>query len=179
LGSTVVTTDDFGHALFDVSLSVVANGDDLITATATEAGGSTSEFSFGVTVASVDPPAPEPEPVLSVEEQIAATLDSINEFVSTGVLNQRAGKAVSMTLNNALKQLEKGNTNSATNMLEASANKVRALVRSGRLSTDDGQALLDQLDEVVDELLGETSGEFSTLDTVFSGNKVGKMLHRV
>ena len=49
-------------------------------------------------------------------------------------------------------------------------NAALGLVRANADSVTDG---------IVDQLQSETSGEFSTLDSVFSGNKVGKLLHKV
>jgi hypothetical protein len=48
LGSTNVTTDASGHASFDVTLPVKSVGGQIITATATDPDGNTSEFSAGL-----------------------------------------------------------------------------------------------------------------------------------
>jgi hypothetical protein len=63
LGSTSVTTDAFGDANFTVTLPVGSSVGSVVTATATDAGGNTSEFSQCVTVAvGVPTSTPTPEP---------------------------------------------------------------------------------------------------------------------
>ena len=54
LGSTTVTTDAGGNAAFDVTLPAATLSDELITATATDSNGSTSEFSLALPVAPVE-----------------------------------------------------------------------------------------------------------------------------
>lgn len=48
LGAALVTTDGLGHVAFDVTLPAMQHAGDLVTATATDASGNTSEFSRGV-----------------------------------------------------------------------------------------------------------------------------------
>src|SRR5205807_363228 len=46
LGSTTVTTDASGNASYSAAYNVQTNPDDVLTATATDANGNTSEFSL-------------------------------------------------------------------------------------------------------------------------------------
>jgi hypothetical protein len=61
LGSTSVTTDGNGNASFNISVNVAVATGRIITATATDSIGNTSEFSAGLTVPTL-PPSPPPTP---------------------------------------------------------------------------------------------------------------------
>jgi hypothetical protein len=52
LGSTLVTTDATGTAVFDVVLPIPGSGGEVVTATATDSDGNTSEFSAALTMVS-------------------------------------------------------------------------------------------------------------------------------
>ena len=59
LGSTVVSTDNSGNATFDINLPTATNPGAVVTATATDTSGNTSEFAADVTASSLSssPPA--------------------------------------------------------------------------------------------------------------------------
>lgn len=62
VGDVTVTTDAFGNATFAATFSAVPIGQ-VITATATEVSGNTSEFSLATMVVAPQPPPPPPPPV--------------------------------------------------------------------------------------------------------------------
>ncbi len=77
------------------------------------------------------------------EESIADTVDQIITMVEEGKLNE--GQAVSLIqkLDSAIKKLEDGKDNSAYNMLQSCINHIEAFIKSGVLTFEDGQPLID------------------------------------
>jgi YVTN family beta-propeller protein len=75
---------------------------------------------------------------------IEALLDHVEALVAAGKLSQAEGHALSVKLEAALRQLERGKTKAAGNVIGAFLNKVEALVRSRRLSDADAGPLRDQ-----------------------------------
>jgi hypothetical protein len=83
------------------------------------------------------------DPVLSPEEAIEQLEAKVQDLVSAGILNHGEGNSLLVKLEAAEASIERGNTNSAFNQLGAFINEVEALVRSGRLTSDMGQMLID------------------------------------
>ena len=92
----------------------------------------TSEFSQCVAVTN---PAP--------GQAIQALINNVEALVAQGVLNAGQGNALSSKLRAALQQLERGNARAAANQINAFINQVDALIRSRRLSPQQGQLLID------------------------------------
>ncbi len=82
-------------------------------------------------------------------EQITAT---VQDLVTSGVLNKGQGNALIVKLNAAEKNLNKENTNAAINELNAFINQVNAYIKSGKLSPTDGQELIDDANSVINVL---------------------------
>jgi len=91
-----------------------------------------------------DPTAP--------EESIADTVDQIITMVEEGKLNE--GQAISLIqkLDSAIKKLEDGKDNSAYRMLQAFINHIEAFIKSGVLTYEDGQPLIESARAVQDTL---------------------------
>lgn len=88
LGSRTVVTDDAGDAPFTAQLPQPPAGDDAISATATNAGGSTSEFSLCVKAAADAPPTAPPQPIVGetvlvtpVSGKVLVRLPGTTEYV--------------------------------------------------------------------------------------------------
>jgi len=91
-----------------------------------------------------DPTAP--------EESIEYTIAQVILMVEDGKLNQ--GQAVSLIqkLESAVKKIEDGKDNSAYNMLRSFINHIEAFIKSGVLTYDEGQPLIDTARTVQDSL---------------------------
>jgi hypothetical protein len=75
---------------------------------------------------------------------LEALLDHVEALVAAGKLSRAQGHALSVKLAAALRQLERGKTKAAGNIIGAFLNQVEALVRSRRLSDADAGPLRDQ-----------------------------------
>ena len=86
------------------------------------------------------------------EESIADTIFQVLEMAEDGKLNE--GQAVSLIqkLDSAIKKLEDGKDNSAYNMLRSFINHIEAFIKSGVLTYEDGQPLIDSARAVQDTL---------------------------
>jgi len=87
-------------------------------------------------------------PELLIEDAV----DQILDMVSEGKLNE--GQAISLIqkLENAVKKLEDGKDNSAYNMLQSFINHIEAFIKSGALTSEEGQPLIDSARAVQDIL---------------------------
>ncbi len=81
-----------------------------------------------------------------------ALIDDVGELVSDGMLTGREGAALRAKLESALAAIDTGRNRPAANKLNAFVNQVDALVRSGRLSSSQGQTLVDLAQGVIDLL---------------------------
>ena len=88
------------------------------------------------------------------EEQIDAMIAQVQDLVDTSVLNHGQANALSRKLGTALKSLEKGNANAACKQLEAFVNQAEAFVRSGKLTEEQGQPLIDGATVLIGQLCG-------------------------
>jgi len=77
---------------------------------------------------------------------------NVEDLYAAGVLSKGESNALTSTLDAALKQVGSGKTTPAINQLGAFINKIEALVQSGKLSEDEGQALIDAAQAVIDQL---------------------------
>jgi trimeric autotransporter adhesin len=103
-----------------------------ITATATKDGGSTSEFSQCAPVVNQGAP-----------EAIQSLINNIANLLAQGALSQGNANALTNKLRAALNHLERGNQQAAANQINAFINQLQALIRSGKLSPELGQPLID------------------------------------
>ena len=79
---------------------------------------------------------------------ISDIIDKVNDLVDDGVLNQGQGNALIKILEEAINQIDKGNTNAATNQLQAFINSVNGIL------ADEGQSLIDAAIEIIESLNG-------------------------
>jgi len=141
LGRVSVTTDGTGAGSFEIPLGAgVANGH-VVTATATNAGGSTSEFSAAVTVVNLTPG----EIIERLRDQVLA-LAAAGAFESAeqanGLLNKltQAGNSVASDRPNAAM------------LLDAFIAEVQGLMTAGILTAEQGGALISSAQCAVDQL---------------------------
>jgi len=87
-------------------------------------------------------------PELLIEDAV----DQILDMVSEGKLNE--GQAISLIqkLENAVKKLVDGKDNSAYNMLQSFINQIEAFIKSGALTFEEGQPLIDSARAIQDLL---------------------------
>lgn len=72
----------------------------------------------------------------------------MNTLVQDGALSQGDGAALTATLATATQKLNEGNTNAACNALQAFINQTNAKIKSGKLSPEQGTALIDSAGSV-------------------------------
>jgi titin len=126
LGSITVTTDGSGNASFNLLLAAATSAGEILTATATDPSGNTSEFSLAVAV--------------QATTQVLTTV--VTSLVSSGTLNQGQGNSLLAPLNAAQQQINSGNYTAAINQLQAFINHVSALVNAGILDQQNGDLLI-------------------------------------
>jgi predicted outer membrane repeat protein len=85
---------------------------------------------------------------------IGDILDNVEYLVDTRVLNEGQGNALIAILEAAEKMFNKGNTIAACNQLQAFINQVNAYIKSGILSEEDGQSLIDAAKSVISQNCG-------------------------
>ena len=103
-----------------------------ITATATEEGGSTSEFSPCRPAVNQD-----------ARQAIQSLINNIASLAGDGVLSQGNANSLTNKLRAALEQLERGNERAASNKIDAFISQLQTLIRTGKLSPETGQPLID------------------------------------
>ena len=92
--------------------------------------------------------------IVSVEEQIAVLIDRVENLIDPDVLNKGQGNSLIKKLEGALQKLNNGNTKAACNQLQAFINQVDAFIRSGILTVEEGQPLIDATIDVINDLCG-------------------------
>lgn len=75
-------------------------------------------------------------------EYLLDMIGNIKEMVSDGILNKGRGNALISKINNAIKGVNKGNTNAVNGQLGALINQVEALINTGSLTPQQGQLLI-------------------------------------
>ena len=89
IGSTTVTTDASGNATFSTTFHVVTTPGQVVTATATDPGGNTSEFAEDVTITMAGSAA-----AMNATSITAASVDSALGSISMGALDESGLEAV-------------------------------------------------------------------------------------
>jgi VCBS repeat-containing protein len=113
------------------------SGSTTITVRATDAAGAFVENAFTVTV-------------LSASQQIQQILmPQVQALVESGVLNGGQGNSLISKLAGAQGQLDQGNVNAGVNKLGAFINEVKALVKSRRLTSQQGQNLIEAAEAAI------------------------------
>jgi probable HAF family extracellular repeat protein len=81
---------------------------------------------------------------LSDDGTIVDLQDSVDALEESGGINSGEASSLDAKLDGALAQCERGNETAARNQIEAFINHTRALIRSGRVSAADGEALITE-----------------------------------
>jgi hypothetical protein len=89
------------------------------------------------------------------EEQIEQLLGSVDELLQDGSINWGQANALQSKLESALRSLERDKQIAAINKIKAFLNQVRALVRSRRLTEEQGEQLITTALGIVDSILEE------------------------
>ncbi len=82
------------------------------------------------------------------EAAISGLIKEVQALVTGGTLNQGQGNSLTVKLEAAVASLGRGNTIAACNQLHAFINEVNAMIRSGRLTSQQGQSLIDSATNV-------------------------------
>jgi hypothetical protein len=100
-------------------------------------------------------------------EEVEVIIGQVEEIVNGGSLNDGVGEALVAKLNAAKKGLSGDNITAGCNVLQAFINQVNAKIKSGKLSEEEGQSLIDAATSV------------SACNSKMGGRKVGvTCIHR-
>jgi probable HAF family extracellular repeat protein/YD repeat-containing protein len=97
----------------------------------------------------VTPPAQ-----VAPDQAIQKLIDAVKAMVQAGTLSKGRGQALIAKLQAALAYLKQGQTQLAIDSVNAFANQVSVFVKTGKLTTDQGQPLIDGAATVVQQLGG-------------------------
>lgn len=129
----VTATDNCGTPALSFSRpsgSIFPFGTTTVTATATDAGGNSSQASFTVTV-------------LTPQQQAAAINNHVQSLVAANALTAAQGAALSDKLTQVNAKLDQRQTHAACNQLSAFANQVNGFVNARKLTAEQGQSLVN------------------------------------
>jgi hypothetical protein len=90
----------------------------------------------------------------SPEEQIVILTIQIDDLVDSGILTGGQGNALNAKLYAALKKLDQGKPDVAVNLLNAFINQVLSFIDDGVLTFDEGEALINAANSIIDGILG-------------------------
>jgi hypothetical protein len=138
IGTMTVTTGSNCRVNFSFAFPTVDSGQ-FITATATSPTNETSEFSNCIALS-------------NPQAQILQLIQDVDSLVAQGILNRGEANSLTAKLRSALQQMERANATAASNQLRAFINQVRALVQSGRLSSTQGQQLIDTANVILAQM---------------------------
>jgi titin len=127
LSSTTVLTDASGNASFNLILAAATSAGEVITATATDPSGNTSELAA----------------VVTAQSTTLVLCTAVTNLVSSGTLNQGQGNSLCAKLEAAQKQIDRGHNHTAINILQAFINHVNDFVAEGVLTPQEAALLLD------------------------------------
>jgi hypothetical protein len=91
---------------------------------------------------------------LTPQAATANLAQQVQNLVDTGNLSSGLGRALTAKLNASIRSMNHGNTKAAINQLRSFIHQVQALIRSGRLTQPEGQALIDAADQIIGMLGG-------------------------
>lgn len=84
---------------------------------------------------------------------IDEAVDDVQGFAEAGEINNGQATSLIQILENSIDKLENDQTSTAISMLQAFINKITALVISGQLDSNDGDPLIADIEELIDNLL--------------------------
>lgn len=79
-------------------------------------------------------------------------INEVEDLIDDEVLNEGQGYALNTKLENIIAKIDKSNIKPAINQLEAFINQINDFISEGLLSPDEGQALIDAANEIIDVL---------------------------
>ncbi|MCV0392558.1 MAG: hypothetical protein K5790_04595 [Nitrosopumilus sp.] len=86
------------------------------------------------------------------EEQTEAIVDEVLELLESGDISTGNANSLTSTLENAIDKISEDSTTAAEGMLGSFINKIEAMISTGKISSEDGQALIDAAQAVIDNL---------------------------
>jgi len=90
--------------------------------------------------------------VQSLQDAVDSISDSVGDLVISGILNNGNGNALQSKLDNIIDKIDDGKTKPAKNQLNAFINQVQDFVDSGKLTSEEGQPLIDAAQTIIDNL---------------------------
>lgn len=87
--------------------------------------------------------------VISTVGGVGSLTDLVNQLIASGALSDGNGNSLTSSLNAAGKQLADGKTTPAINQLQAFISKVNTMVKTGKLTPAQGQALVDLATRII------------------------------
>jgi hypothetical protein len=87
------------------------------------------------------------------QEHLEDLIDDIEALGDAGILNRGQSKALIVKLSHAISKLDGGQPDVALNMLSAFINEVNAFIQGGILTPEEGQSLLDAVNDIIDQIL--------------------------
>lgn len=91
--------------------------------------------------------------ILTSQQGTTNIIDTIDDMVVSDVINAGNGKALIQELYNVLKSIDKGNTMAAINQLNSAIDKVKAFIKGGQISQEDGQILINAFERIINSLI--------------------------
>jgi hypothetical protein len=83
------------------------------------------------------------------QHRIANLIDEVQELYDQGLLNRGQANALVSILESALRSLGRGNLTATVNQLKAFINDVNALLKSGRLTPEQGLPLIAAAQDII------------------------------
>jgi len=114
-------------------------GTTIVTSTATDASANKATCSFTITV-------------ITPQGQTQILLGRVRDIVTAGVLSNGEGNSLTSKLENAMRQMDRGNANASSNELNAFINEVNSLIKSRRISQAQGQPLINTANDIIARL---------------------------
>ena len=88
----------------------------------------------------------------SPEDMMEEAADQIVDMINDGNVNEGQGDALIAKLDAAVKKLDQDNEHAAENILNSVINQIEAFIKSGVLTQTDGQALIDDIQLIINAL---------------------------
>ena len=89
---------------------------------------------------------------LSPMEEIEDVIEEVQALIDSGTLNEGQGNALIAKLEAAVQSLEKENVEAAIGQLQAFINAIEAAIQSGALTPEEGQPLIDAVQDLINYL---------------------------
>jgi hypothetical protein len=83
------------------------------------------------------------------QEMIRSLIEEVEALRDAGILNGGQANALTVKLENAIKNLDKDKANTALNNLNAFINQVQSFIDEGVLTLEEGQSLIEAADAII------------------------------